>query len=209
MKKLPSVLVLSALLALAACADTPPPVPVAYDLPPVVKLDVLAVTVSDRSKPYSADIMAGGDFRPTIANAIKDYVTDHITAIGTTGEAVITIRDASIRQENIPHKSDLFTRPQAARYVAHAEVEVKVQAREGYGSVTAQASRFETLLQDPTPVERQSAYNAVVNGLMHDLAANLNTAMQAHLSNFIITAPIMDNPMIPTPMPAPYTYPAR
>ena len=208
MKNLPAVLLL---FALAACAhDVPPPVKVDYDLPPKLNLDVLAVATQDRSRPYGADVTAGGiDLRPTIANAIKDYVTDRIIAIGTTGEAVVTIREASLKLENLPHDSSLFSRPQAAKYVAHAEVEVKVRAREGYGSVTAQASRFETLLQDPTPAERQNAYNAVVNGLMHDLAFNLNTAMQAHLGSFIITAPIMDNPMIPTPLGAPYTYPAR
>lgn len=196
------VLVLS-LIAMAGCSSAPPVAVQPFaDTAAPIKLDVLTVTVLDRSpaqplrSPYNTN-----NFQPTIANAIRHWASDKLVAVGTTGEAVVTIRDASLDAQSLKHGDDLFTREQASQYVAHAAVTIDVHGRAGQGAsatqlsgtVNAEASRHETLPENPTPIERQNAYFKVYNGLMQDLSANLKMAIDSHLRDFIITAPILPN----------------
>lgn len=216
MKKSPILVAVTALALLTACSSDPPPaVQLGYDLPPRINLDVLTVTVQDRTAPPAP---GSPNFKPTLVSTIQQYVNERIVAVGTTGQAVVTISDAGIVEQKLSYKDDAFTRAQASKYVGRAAVELSVVGRDGHGNVSASSSRFETLPQDATPIERQNAYNTVMNGIMHDVGRNLTSAVQTHLSNFVITAPILgrDNtgstPVTPIitpvtqPLAAPYTY---
>ena len=58
--------------------------------------------------------------------------------------------------------------------------------------MTAEASRYETLPENPTALERQNTYTRILNGLIHDLAAKLRDGIQNNLAPFVVTAPILD-----------------
>jgi hypothetical protein len=190
MKKILSIL--ACLVVLSSCADAPPPpVKLEVDDSPKVNLDVLTITVIDRSVQLGDTLYTANNFQPTIANAIRQWVTDKLVAVGTTGEAIVAIRDASLKAQALSHADDWFTRQQASKYMGHAEVEIDVTGREGRAQVTAEASRFETLPETPTAPERQNAYTKVLNGLMRDLNANLRNGIRDHLGAFVITAPIL------------------
>jgi hypothetical protein len=182
--------------ALAACSSEPQPVvkPV-LELTPRFNLDVLTVTVLDRSVPDIVDSpYSTNNFQPTIAKAIQQSLTQRLIAVGTTGEAIVVIRDASLKSEPIAYtKGSWLDRPQASKYSARAEIELQITGREGQGQVTAQASRYVTLPENPTALERQNAYNTVLNGLMHDLGADMSSAIQTHINRFIVDAPILNN----------------
>lgn len=196
-------LVFVLLAAVAGCASAPQSAlqPMTDTTPPI-KLNVLTVTVLDKSgaqplhSPYNTN-----NFQPTIANAIRHWASEKLVAVGTTGEAVVTIRDASLDAQPIKHGDDWFTREQASQYVANASVTIDVHGRNGEGAsatqlsgtVNAAANRHETLPEDPSPIERQNAYTKVYNGLMQDLSANLRSAINGHLQDFIITAPVLPN----------------
>ncbi|MBV8548252.1 MAG: hypothetical protein JO126_02205 [Alphaproteobacteria bacterium] len=188
-------------IALVGCSSTPPvAVQAAVDTTPPVRLDVLTVTVMDRTgpqpvrSPYNTN-----NFQPTIANAIRRWASEKLVAVGTSGEAVVTIRDATLDAQPIKHGDDMFTREQTSQYVAHAAVTIDVRGHAGQGqsatqlsgSVNAEASRHETLPEDPTAIERQNAYYKIYNGLMQDLTNNLKSAINGHLRDFIITAPVL------------------
>ena len=46
--------------------------------------------------------------------------------------------------------------------------------------MTASATRFETLPQNPTPLEKRNAYAMVLNGLMKDLGDKLSAGINWH-----------------------------
>jgi len=193
-------------LAFVSACSAEPPARVKPDLGPVSKmsLDVLTVSLVDHSgiqpanSPYNTN-----HFQPTITESIRQWATDSLQAVGTAGTATVIIKDASLTSQAVPHSDDWFTREQSTKYVAHAEVDVEIKGRgENYAMVSAQASRFETLPENPTEAERKNAYTNVLNSLMRDLGQNLDTALHEHAQNFLITAPIMT----PSPMPMPASH---
>jgi hypothetical protein len=184
-------LAIALLALLAACASTPPPsVKPEADTSPPVKLDVLTVVVLDRSNTLLADTpYATNNFEPTIANALRQWATQKFVAVGSTGEAIIVIRDASLKAEPIPHPDSWFTREQTSKYAGHAEIEIDVSRRNDHGQVTADAVQVESLPEDPTPVERQNAYYKVLNAVVTEIGANLRGGIHDHLMGFVAAQP--------------------
>jgi len=197
------------LIALTACtADQPAPAPANYILPPKITLDVQLINLVDRNPIQSAGSpYNSNNFQPTIDEAIRQWAKDRLQAIGQRGQAVVIIKDASLTQQSIPHDTDWFTRQQGSKYVAHAEVEIEAKGAEGYALASAQASRFETLPDNPTEAERQAAYFNLLNGLMKDLGQNLEASIQAHMHDFVVTAPIFGSPTL-QPVSTPVASPA-
>jgi hypothetical protein len=181
------------IVSLSACSSEQP-IAIKTNIAPTTKinLDVLTVTVVDRSLPPNGDSpYLRNNFKPTIAEAMHDWASQHIVAVGSTGEATITIRDASLKSQALPITHDMFKRQQASKYTGHAEIELDINGREGFGRASAEASRFETLPEEPSVIEKNNAYNSVLNGLVHDTEHNFDEAVNTHLSNFVVTAPIL------------------
>lgn len=187
-----NTLSLSLFFFLAACASSPPPaVKQEADTTPKINLDVLTVVVLDRSNPLVANTpYTTNNFQPTIANAMRQWATEKLVATGSTGEAIVVIRDASLKAEPIPHSDSWFTREQASKYVGRAEMEIDISRRGEHGQVTAEASRFETLPEDPSSIERQNAYTRLLNAVMHDLGANMRSGIHDHLAAFAAPSPM-------------------
>jgi hypothetical protein len=192
------------LLLLSACAaDQTVQAPVNYNLPAKITLDVQSINLVDRnpiqpaSSPYNSN-----HFQPTIDDAIRQWAKDRLQAVGATGQAVVIIKDASLTQQSLAHDTDWFTRQQGNKYIAHAEVELEAKGHEGYALASAQASRFETLADNPTESERQTAYYNILNGLMKDLGQNLEASIQTHMRDFVVTAPILAPSSMPVVAPA-------
>jgi hypothetical protein len=190
MKKTAFALITLALLT--ACSSTEPArVQTNLGATSKISLDVSSVTLTDRSgiqpsdSPYNT-----GHFQPTIAEAIKQWSTDHLRAVGTGGEAIVIIKDATLTSQAIPHGHDWFTREQTTKYSAHAEVELEIKGHgDSYALASAQASRYETLPENPSETERQNAYTTLLNGLIKDLSQSLDSSIQDHLQHFVVTAP--------------------
>jgi hypothetical protein len=192
MKKLTVAFLFLSLLS-GCSSGTPPAVKADIGSSSKINLDVATIDVIDRSGSFGADSpYAANNFKPTIAEAIRQWASQHFAAVGTSGAADIVVKDASLKTQALPHASDMFTREQASKYIAHAEVEIDINGHEGQGMVTAEASRFETLPEKPTAIERQNAYTTVLNGLVHDLGGNLDTGVREHIGNFVVTAPVLD-----------------
>jgi hypothetical protein len=194
MKKITAAL--SLLVSLAACSEqAPPPMVSSGALPPKIALDVQTISLADRSgiqpasSPYNSN-----HFTPTIDDAVKQWATDRVQATGQTGQAIIVIKDASLTSQPLQLETGFdswFTRQQAFKYTGHAEVSFEANGREGFATADAAATRSVTLPEDPTPIERQEAYFTLLNGLMKDLGTNLESAIQSHMGNFVVTAPVL------------------
>lgn len=189
-------LALAFLASLAACApDASKVVPTDYNSGSKTSLDVQSITLVDRSglqpsnSPYNTN-----NFKPTIADAIHDWMAGHLQATGTSGEAMVIIKDATLTAEPIPYAQDFFTRQQASRYVGHAEVVIEVKGRGNTFAIgNAEATRFQTLPENPTDLEKQNAYTIVLNGLMRDLSQNVDNSLRNHMQGY---APVSGSPVI-------------
>ena len=188
-------LLIAGLAFLAACSSDPlPAVKVESDPAAKINLDVAGITVLDRSSPSLSDSpYATNNFQPTLLAATRQWAAQKLAAVGTSGQATFVIKDASLKVQPLAYEETLFDRQQASKYIAHVEVQIDIASpRAGQGRVMAEASRYETLPEDPTAIERQNAYTKVLNGLMRDLSAKLRDGIQTHITPFVITAPILD-----------------
>jgi len=185
MKKL--ILTAACIALLSACA--PETTRVQTDINPTSKisLNVQRITLVDRSStqpsnsPYNTS-----HFQPTIADAIRQWAGDHLQATGSTGEAVIIIKDASLTSQAIPYPYDFFTRQQASKYTGHADVDVEIKGTtDHYALTSAEATRYQTLPEHPTDLEMQNAYTVVLNGLMRDLGQNLDSGLRDHMQPYM------------------------
>jgi hypothetical protein len=187
MKKinLTPVFALTCLALLAACASNAPKVtPIDMSGGSKISLDVQTINLVDRSGIQPADSPYNtSHLQPTIADSIRQWASSHLQATGTSGEADIIIKDASLSAQPIPYAQDFFTRQQASKYTGHAEVEIDVKGRGNeYAIASADATRYETLPENPTDAEKQNVYAIILNGLMRDLGENIDTSLHEHLS---------------------------
>ena len=192
LKKLTILLVCGAILA--ACSSDPiAAVKTEADTASKINLSVLTLNVVDRSTlPSGESPYVTNNFQPTIAAAARQWATQKLGTTGLEGQAIFVIKDASLIEQALPHEDSMFERNQASKYTAHVAAEIVVSGREGQGRVTAEASRYETLPENPTALERQNTYTRILNGLIHDLAAKLRDGIQNNLAPFVVTAPILD-----------------
>ncbi len=195
--------VLGLVLVLAACSSDPTPPAVAYEQAsgPKIALDVKKISLADRSgsmpmnSPYKTN-----QFSPTIAEAIKDWAVDHLQATGQDGQAIVLIKKASLIAQPMPLKEGIdswFTRQQATKYVARAEVAIEASGGVGFAVAEASASRAITLPEDPNEAEKQEAYMSLLNGLMSDLSQNLQSSIHGHMARFISTGPSSSSVVAP------------
>ena len=197
---------LGVILALTACSAEPaPPMAVKQVLPPKMSVNVQAINLADRSgiqpanSPYKTN-----KFSPTISESIKQWASDRLQAVGTSGQAVIIIKEASLTEQKVPTKEGFegwFTREQGVKYIGRAEVTVEAHSPQGYAVTDASASRTVSLPENPNPMERQEAYYNLINGLMTDLGKNLDSGIQTHMGNFIVRSPIYGGKAIPVGQP--------
>lgn len=191
MKKIPALL---AFICLAACASAaPPPATYAGTPSPKIVLDVASVNIVDHSNfqpstsPYYTHHLT-----PTIEEAARQWLADHVEAGGTQGQALILIKDASLNGETLPTSQDLadkwFKRQQGSKYTGHVEVSVEIQGRAAYAIATAEAMHAVTLPETPTDTERQNLYVTLLNGLMKDFAQNLDASVREHMQNYVLPA---------------------
>lgn len=189
MKKLLLATLALSFALVTACSSTPSPlVKPDFALTPRLKLDVATVSVVDRSGVPTADSTPEAkEFKAMVMASIRKWAGANIVPVGTFGEAIVVIRDASLKAQALPHDDDWFTREQATKYIGHIELEVNVSGVDNLREqASAQAVRYETLPDAPTVDERLGVYYRIIEGLNQDLDANLGAAMREHLASFVL-----------------------
>jgi len=214
-------------LALSACADDPlPPLASApREVPQKIGMNVRVITLTDRSKAQQPDASnIASTFKPTISDAIKRWASGRLQATGAAGQAVITIKEASLVEKPLPIEDGMsgwFTRQQASEYIGRATVSIEASNQNGFANTDASASRKLTLPEDPSDIEEQDAYMSLLDGLMEDLSQNLDKGIYSHMSAFVgaasteptqpmpqansgvMPAAVMQQPQAIPPMPMP------
>lgn len=189
MKKI-SLAILALTFVIVTACSTPSATLVKPDftLSQRVKLDVATVSVVDRSGIPTADSTPEAkEFKAMILASVRKWAAANVVPVGTYGEAIVVIRDASLRAQSIGHDDSWFSREQTTKYIGHVEIEINVSGVDNLREqATAQAVRYETLPDAPTVDERLGAYYRIIEGINKDLDLNLSTSMREHLASFVL-----------------------
>jgi hypothetical protein len=181
-----------AIISLTACTSVAPtryPEITFTHLPPI-KLDVAEIVYSPR---YLAPVSApniGHVFPTPPATAAERWIADRLVAVGKTGQARVTIRQATATENRLKLKKGLsgaFTTDQAWRYDAHIEIAIeavdpnrKLKAR---ASTVAQQSK--TVPEDANLSEREDLWFALTEKLMRNFNDNFESQIRKDLAKFV------------------------
>lgn len=193
MKKIFILLAGAALLA--GCAPDQPP-PAQFAAPPSKKivLNVARIDIVDHSEFQPSDSPYYTDhFTPTIAQAARKWIETTLQAGGTSGEAILTIEDASLSAQALATSDALtdkwFKRQQASRYNGHVSVHMDLRAGKDYGYADAEATHYVTLPEQPGAAERQNAYANLLDNLLGDFSKNFDASIREHAPWAVIPSP--------------------
>ncbi|PPR59621.1 MAG: hypothetical protein CFH10_01841 [Alphaproteobacteria bacterium MarineAlpha4_Bin2] len=122
--------------------------------------------------------------------AIERWITERILAVGASGQAVITIRDASVIETGLKRAGGIrgtFTTDQSERY--DARIEVEIRAADGRGIRTAKArttsSRSRSISEDATLNERRTLWYELTERVMSDFNRTFEMQIRKHLAPFL------------------------
>jgi hypothetical protein len=177
-------------LVLSACSQSGPP---SQDLPqitfkhlPTVNLNVSQIDVVDNSQASSVGKNVEYKFPTAPKKALKSWANDRLNANGTSGLAVFTINDASAIEEKLDKKtgiSGIFTNDQSERYTTNVDVTLELfdAMSKRVGTASAKASRFTTMAENATLLEREKAWFELVEKMMVDFDKELTSNMNLNL----------------------------
>ena len=178
--------------ALAGCAIDPdrhefPQITFAHL--PAFKLDVGQVEIhNDYSSGDPSDI--AGEFPEPPARVAQQWAQDRLTAVGTRGQATYSIISARSTRTSLPRSEGVqavLTTDQSDRY----DLDIKVKLDVGNpiiqrtGTVTAEASRSQTVAENMTLNQREVALFNLLDQTMRDLNGQLEKLIPQYLGPFL------------------------
>ena len=174
---------------LAACAQTPPPDPLpelTFAQLEKIQLNVASVEIIENYIPPLRGPNIEHLFPLSPTQAARRWSEDRLTALGTEGRAQFVIDTASVVETALRVEKGLrgaATVDQASRYDATLVVTLEIRSDRGFrlAFATARAERSLTVPEDLTLNER----NAIQFRLVEDLMADLNTALEAKIAEFL------------------------
>lgn len=180
------------LLVLAAC-ETKVAVPSYADLTfahrPPIALDVAEIRIVEEFKSSGALPNVEGEFPVPPARMAANWARDRLNPVGSSGELVFTIRDASVVEvplEQTEGFSGLVTVEQAERY--EAKLIVTLEAVNPSLGITANATstieRSRTMAEDVTLNEREAIWYEMTEAMGNDLDAQLEASLAKYFTQF-------------------------
>jgi hypothetical protein len=187
------VALLGLVLALAGCNAAPPPerLPeLTFGHLPPYELDVSVVTIDDTYRPPPGGGHVESEMPVPPAQAAERWAHDRLRAVGRAGTARFAIREASVVAVPLPKSGGLggaFTDQQTLRYDAKLSVRLELEnmTQGQSGTVTAEASRSQTVSEGAGPAERRRLQFALVEGLMEQLNGELEKNIPLYLRPYL------------------------
>jgi len=185
-----AVFTLSITLGVAAC-ETPvqtqklPELTFAHLAP--IKLDVATIEVVSRYQPPLKAPHVEHLFPTPPAKALKQWAKDRLRAVGRAGTARLVIVTASAVESKLPQKTGFtatFTKQQSQRYDLTLEARLEISSRIGRGSASAQATRFTTVREDISLLERERIWFDQTEALVRAFDAAMEKNMRQHLARW-------------------------
>lgn len=181
------------LLALAACAATPPRQnfpELTYGHHGAINLDVARIEFVTT---YAPPLRAPNAEHRSPANPIvvmERWTRDRLRAVGTEGVARVVLTNAAIVETPLKVPGGLqgmFTTDQGTRY--NATIEVEIQIRDGAGVqrgfAKARADRSRTIAEDATVAEREKLLFDLVEATMTEINGQFEQSIRQFLGRFV------------------------
>lgn len=183
---------LAAAGTLAAC-NTPPQ---RYEFPqltfghlPPIRLDVAVVDVVDAYRSQQAAPHVEQLFPTPPAQVLERWANDRLVAAGTNGSALFTILRGDVVEVPLERTTGIrgvFTRDQSYRYDATLEARLEAENTSGLrrGSITARATRSQTVSEDMSLNQREHMWFEMTELLIRDMGAEIERQIGAYLAAF-------------------------
>ena len=186
-------LVLLTVFSLTACAapEAPPRYPeITFAHLPPIKLDVAEIVYSPRYEPPVTSPHVGHEFPQPPAVAAERWIADRLQAVGNSGQARITVRQAAALETTLKKKSGLtgaFTTDQAWRYDARVEIAIDAANpnRRLQGQASAIAHQSRTVPEDASLAEREQVWFTLTENLMTQFNLAMETQIRKDLAKFV------------------------
>ncbi len=179
--------------ALAACT-TPPPAPrfpqITFKHLPACRLNAARLDIVEAYSPApgARDVAAGMPVPPAVA--AREWATDRLSPVGSAGEIVFTITDASVIEVPLKRTTGLrgvVTDDQSERYDGHLAARINISdGRGGRGEVKAEVSRSRTVAENISLNDRDKIWFEITDAMIHDLDKELDAAVRNFLQRFLV-----------------------
>lgn len=149
-----------------------------------LKLNVGKIEIISQYRPPLKNPNVDHLFPTPPLKAIRQWATDRLRAVGSSGVAKVVIRNAAAIETALAQQKGLkatFTKQQAFRYDLTLEATVEIHTRQGGGDASAKATRFTTLGEDASVNERNKVWLKLTETLMRDF----NAEMEKNLGPFL------------------------
>ena len=192
-------LMLSALAAagvgsLAACT-TPNPTPIYPDLTFVnrqpIRLNVGSLQIIDEVSPPMKAPNVEHLAPVTPAAAMERWANDVLQAAGTSGRAVMAVRQGKIVEEKLKTTGGIkgaFTTDQSERYVVSMAGQLDLFDGAGVrlGQALAEAERSKTIAEDASLNDRERLWYDLVEATARDFATSMEQAIKRELGAYVV-----------------------
>jgi hypothetical protein len=191
LSRLPVLILVAAVLA--ACNSEPPPAALPdltfVNLPKIL-IDVAAIEIKDDYSPTFAPPNVEHKMPVPPAAAARRWAQDRLVAVGRSGRAVVTIRDAHVSETLLPRSTGLsstFTTQQGARYDGVIDMTVEIMGDRGFQTAAAQgrAVRSQTTPENISPNRLDEVWYEMVETMMKDINAQLERNMRQFMGRFV------------------------
>ncbi|WPZ36898.1 hypothetical protein T8K17_12225 [Thalassobaculum sp. OXR-137] len=191
-------LMLSALAAagvgsLAACT-TPNPTPVYPDLTfvnrPPIRLNVGTLQIIDEVVPPMTAPNVEHLAPVTPAAAMERWARDVLQATGTSGRAVMAVRQGKIVEERLKTTGGIkgaFTTDQSERYIVSMAGQLDLFDGAGIrlGQALAEAERSKTIAENASLNDRERLWYELVEATARDFAGSMERAIKRELAAYV------------------------
>ena len=174
---------------LAACTtpiEQRPQPHFAYKAYPPVLLNVATIRVEEAyvttgQPPHAEQLMP-----LPLPQAVSDWAHSRFQAVGQSGTAVITIKDASVVTTDLPRTKGVkgwVTVDQAERFDAKIAVDMHVENMTGgdTGSGTVNLTRGQSMGEDASIIDRDRLWTSMEEAMMTDLDAGAQKMLRSRL----------------------------
>ncbi len=122
--------------------------------------------------------------------AISRWVSDRLRPAGTSGRAIVTIRDASVTEEHLKPMGGIWgvlKTEQSERYIGKIKVEIEAIGGKGLraANAIAKTQRIRTITEDATLRQRESFWFELTERMMRDFDQTLEAQIRRHLTAFL------------------------
>ncbi|HWI25850.1 MAG TPA: hypothetical protein VN668_02700 [Stellaceae bacterium] len=188
------VLALVALAGALSSCTSPPPAPTFPDIhftgEAPIKLAVSNVAVQSDFRPSYQAPHVEHLFPVPPEHAMENWARDRLVAAGGNATARFVIEDASVVEVQLKKTSEgitgAFTKEPAQRYDATLAARLDILDMQGMPvrSVEVKVTRSQSVLEGITPNDREKAWYAMTQGLMHDFDQQMSAQISAHFGGY-------------------------